>query len=61
MRRLSSIGCFLLSLLCSTFVYAAPLCTDIFTDPPSGNQSPNGIVRPSTDVIGTKRGDLECS
>ncbi|WP_341661271.1 DUF6701 domain-containing protein [Vibrio sp.] len=60
MRQLSSIGCFLLSLLCSTFVYAAPLCTDIFTDPPSGNQSPNGIVRPSTDVIGAKRGDLEC-
>ena len=64
MKRLYSIGCFLLSLLsllCSAYVNAVPMCTDVFTDPPTGNQSPDGIVRPSTDVIGAKRGNLECS
>ncbi|MFY2509749.1 DUF6701 domain-containing protein [Vibrio pectenicida] len=61
MKWLSSIGCFLLSLLCSAYVHAVPMCTDVFTDPPTGNQSPDGIVRPSTDVIGAKGGNLECS
>ena len=59
MRRLSSIGYFLLSLLCSVYVYAEPVCTDVFTDPPTGNQSPGGIV-PPPDVIANKRGDIEC-
>ena len=59
MTRLSSIGCFVLSLLCSVYVYAEPVCTDVFTDPPTGDQSPNGIV-PPPDVIANKRGDIEC-
>ncbi|GLT17120.1 hypothetical protein GCM10007938_08970 [Vibrio zhanjiangensis] len=59
MKWLSYISCFWAGLFCSVFVYAAPVCTDVFTDPPTGNQSPDGII-PPPDVIAGTSSSLDC-
>ncbi|MFN3018900.1 DUF6701 domain-containing protein [Vibrio coralliilyticus] len=50
---------FVLGLMMPIYAYAVPQCTDIFTDPPSGNHSGNGLV-PPPDIINNKYGDLDC-
>ncbi|NOJ25589.1 DUF6701 domain-containing protein [Vibrio coralliilyticus] len=50
---------FVFGLVMPIYAYAVPQCTDIFTDPPSGNHSGNGLV-PPPDVINNKLGNLDC-
>ncbi|WP_281630725.1 DUF6701 domain-containing protein [Vibrio sp. St2] len=50
---------FVFGLMMPIYAYAVPQCTDIFTDPPSGNHSGNGLV-PPPDVINNKLGNLDC-
>lgn len=47
-----------LLMLWQPFVMAVPLCSDIFTDPPSGNHNPNGLYPP--DSLEPSRGNLVC-
>ncbi|WP_245798222.1 DUF6701 domain-containing protein [Vibrio ostreicida] len=59
MKNINVIACALIGLVLSVEVLASPLCSVSFTDPPSGNQMPNGIV-PSSDILNNKLGDLDC-
>ncbi|MBN3574258.1 DUF6701 domain-containing protein [Vibrio neptunius] len=59
MKMMRNIVFFVIGLMIPIYAYAVPQCTDIFTDPPSGNHSGNGLVPPS-DVINNKLGNLDC-
>ncbi|CAM2812000.1 DUF6701 domain-containing protein [Vibrio neptunius] len=59
MKMMRNIVFFVIGLMIPFYAYAVPQCTDIFTDPPSGNHSGNGLVPPS-DVINNKLGNLDC-
>ena len=49
---------FVFGLMMPIYAYGVPQCTDIFTDPPSGNHSGNGLV-PPPDIINNKLGNLD--